>query len=649
MTTEFIIKALPWPLSSLFNSAMRAARCFLFTTTALVPRRGVAFLSTKAPGRKGALHAEVASYFVKLPETAKKYLSERGIVEAAPIQAACWAREDDSFCVHAPTGSGKTLATLLPSLTATLWEDEDDSRDDSNEPPSSTSSRPALLICAPTRELATQHAAVVRGLIERPGDCCVVTTSTTGNPETIDAAAEKVASARVVVATPKELTTVMEADESLYREAFAARVRAVVLDELDLLMPARKFAGKERPSRWQSEGLYPAEALVRILARRAPTLRVYAASATLDRVAKRKLEKHLKASKSFRAKLPLPIVRPALLDVDDASSTAAAAEDDDEGDLSFPAGDGDGDGDGDDSSASEEASSERASEERVVGGETSSSSAISLTTKSRRQNAARSTTRTTLVPRAIEHRYVEVRRGVDDEAFVKVLRRAIAARRPRRAVVFLCSESGLKLRQVEAKLKQAGMPPHVLGDVLFSQSARAKKRRFHKTGSFSIDKSRSEAIGTRDAVAKKGAAKLDVALGIASRDHPCLVLTDEAVARGLHLDGVDSVFIVGRPANADNYLHLAGRTGRLSSGAADLDDLAPPTVITIADVNTLNLVRGWLAVLATTDLVELPITATETATPPKIKKKNHAAPQQQTATRRIAASIQQKRTSSSSP
>ncbi len=32
-------------------------------------------------------------------------------------------------------------------------------------------------------------------------------------------------------------------------------------------------------------------------------------------------------------------------------------------------------------------------------------------------------------------------------------------------------------------------------------------------------------------------------------------------ARGMHFDGVDYVFVVGRPTSAASYLHLAGRVG----------------------------------------------------------------------------------------
>ena len=41
-----------------------------------------------------------------------------------------------------------------------------------------------------------------------------------------------------------------------------------------------------------------------------------------------------------------------------------------------------------------------------------------------------------------------------------------------------------------------------------------------------------------------------------------LLITFEDMARGLHFDGVDIVFILGIPDSPATYLHLAGRTGR---------------------------------------------------------------------------------------
>jgi len=41
-----------------------------------------------------------------------------------------------------------------------------------------------------------------------------------------------------------------------------------------------------------------------------------------------------------------------------------------------------------------------------------------------------------------------------------------------------------------------------------------------------------------------------------------VLVTGEDTIRGLHLDGLDVVIVVGRPAGPDEYTHIAGRTGR---------------------------------------------------------------------------------------
>lgn len=41
-----------------------------------------------------------------------------------------------------------------------------------------------------------------------------------------------------------------------------------------------------------------------------------------------------------------------------------------------------------------------------------------------------------------------------------------------------------------------------------------------------------------------------------------ILVASESTARGLHFDDVDTVFVLCRPTSADEYLHLAGRTGR---------------------------------------------------------------------------------------
>jgi len=47
-----------------------------------------------------------------------------------------------------------------------------------------------------------------------------------------------------------------------------------------------------------------------------------------------------------------------------------------------------------------------------------------------------------------------------------------------------------------------------------------------------------------------------------TEDERYLFITGEDSVRGLHLDGLDTVVVVGRPKGPDEYTHIAGRTGR---------------------------------------------------------------------------------------
>mmetsp|Transcript_31913 Transcript_31913/g.67092 ORF Transcript_31913/g.67092 Transcript_31913/m.67092 type:complete len:816 (-) Transcript_31913:78-2525(-) len=49
---------------------------------------------------------------------------------------------------------------------------------------------------------------------------------------------------------------------------------------------------------------------------------------------------------------------------------------------------------------------------------------------------------------------------------------------------------------------------------------------------------------------------------LGSEDEGYLLVTHEDNVRGLHLDGLDAVVVVGRPGSPDEYTHIAGRTGR---------------------------------------------------------------------------------------
>ena len=73
----------------------------------------------------------------------------------------------------------------------------------------------------------------------------------------------------------------------------------------------------------------------------------------------------------------------------------------------------------------------------------------------------------------------------------------------------------------------------------------------------------------------------------------------------MHFDGVDAVFVVGRPSSAASYLHLAGRVGR--SCATENGDIAirPGTVVSLCTKGSSKELTKWTKQIGGTDLVEL--------------------------------------------
>jgi superfamily II DNA/RNA helicase len=78
----------------------------------------------------------------------------------------------------------------------------------------------------------------------------------------------------------------------------------------------------------------------------------------------------------------------------------------------------------------------------------------------------------------------------------------------------------------------------------------------------------------------------------------------EGSGRGLHFDSVDAVFIVGRPASAASYLHLAGRVGRSSASDGSVV-IRPGTVVSICTKGSATELDKWTRQIGGTGLEEL--------------------------------------------
>jgi ATP-dependent RNA helicase RhlE len=140
-------------------------------------------------------------------------LSEQGITVPFAIQRAVIADAiaGRDVIAKSPTGSGKTLAFGIPLVELIGAED----------------ARPAALVLAPTRELASQIVDEIRGVAHARA---LRVTAVYGGAGLVKQAKDAAAS-HVLVATPGRL------EDLLARGAFALdRIRMLVLDEADRML-----------------------------------------------------------------------------------------------------------------------------------------------------------------------------------------------------------------------------------------------------------------------------------------------------------------------------------------------------------------------------------------------------------------------------
>jgi ATP-dependent RNA helicase RhlE len=140
-------------------------------------------------------------------------LSRAGVTEPFAIQRAVIgdAIAGRDVIVKSPTGSGKTLAFAVPLV----------------ERIAATDPRPAALVLAPTRELATQIVDEIRGIAHARA---LRVTAVYGGAGLVKQAKDAAAS-HLLVATPGRL------EDLLARGAFKLdRIRMLVLDEADRML-----------------------------------------------------------------------------------------------------------------------------------------------------------------------------------------------------------------------------------------------------------------------------------------------------------------------------------------------------------------------------------------------------------------------------
>ena len=230
--------------SSLFTSSLAAV-----VERPLRPRAPSAAQIRAATPAERAVAPSDGYMFGDLPVAGPlaEQLRGSGFEKPTPIQAAAMMPivRGQHALVHAETGSGKTLAYLLPLL----------SRCHASKPSQ-------VLVVVPSRELAVQIGAVVERLWPWHGTQRAFLLTEGAPAAELHARLER-AACPVIVATPKPLLAVvthLAGTPKLYsRRALevaggplarlAAGLRAVVLDEADALLLSREMAMSGGPQR----------------------------------------------------------------------------------------------------------------------------------------------------------------------------------------------------------------------------------------------------------------------------------------------------------------------------------------------------------------------------------------------------------------
>ncbi|KAL7577843.1 hypothetical protein ACA910_010591 [Epithemia clementina (nom. ined.)] len=184
------------------------------------------------------------------------------------------------------------------------------------------------------------------------------------------------------------------------------------------------------------------------------------------------------------------------------------------------------------------------------------------------------TGRAVTIPETVEH-YIHIINGTASEgklltgAFGVLQRMSTTQQRPeegtkreKKILLVLCKNFGKSTQNVVGALKhfKCQPEPQSLLDVLQGTTSTTTnnddrgtdplmERHRQVSGATGVGES---AFGSNDISDSKN---LD-------HDNGYLLVTGEDSVRGLHLDGLDLVLMVGRPKTPDDYTHIAGRTGR---------------------------------------------------------------------------------------
>eukprot|EP00531_Pseudo-nitzschia_arenysensis_P014672 CAMPEP_0116131070 /NCGR_PEP_ID=MMETSP0329-20121206/8812_1 /TAXON_ID=697910 /ORGANISM="Pseudo-nitzschia arenysensis, Strain B593" /LENGTH=623 /DNA_ID=CAMNT_0003625481 /DNA_START=12 /DNA_END=1883 /DNA_ORIENTATION=- len=532
-------------------------------------------------------------------------LNELGFSMPTPIQAASAERalDQENLLLIAPTGSGKTFSYMLPAL------EKLQARDETTEKPGT------VLVVAPTRELALQLMRDTTSLLGSADDLSVLlAVQGVQMPSS-----EELDDARVLIGTPRELVYVLSEIKGGMGFLAGDVLSSVVLDEVDVLLPnppkqlrtALDSAGNGRNERRGGRGkkantpqderrrqeqkrkfmaakragvefdndkqiVGPTETILKMVAGRrlytvdgstTSSYQVLAGSATASRKTLDRLNKALRNAAM------------------DASSDVETVWN---GPVKpcRPQEDGDA-------------------------------------TQQEEKQQQEHTIRAVTVPSQVKHQYVKLGKDVATQpsAVLQAVAKASETLKPKRALLFLCGEFR---KQVAAQsVKQKVTAPGKRIQPTRGRQKTLKQKKMEATAAARA-KAPVQGMSARKACKELGelgivAKPLHVALGLEANDAsseddddddegddiPPVLVTFEGSARGLHLDDIDVVFVVGRPSSAAAYLHLAGRVGRSSASEDGSVVVRPGNVVSFCTAGSSKELNKWTKQVGGTELEEL--------------------------------------------
>ena len=503
---------------------------------------------------------------VKFYDPISSSLRSLGISEPSPIQKASIAQITSglSCILHAQTGSGKTLAYLLPLLKRLTKND------------GSIDMKPLQgLIIVPSKELAVQVAADITTLLSKSHelDSSVVELCLKTSRGGLDSVL-----APIVVGTPFKVLDALKASSPQLVES----MNYLVLDEVDRLISSlSKYATSEKRREARDEN-NPTIELVELLVRSKiaaslPQMQVVAASATVGRQLRRDLFKLLEGGEEFG---DLTVIRPVVEEEVESNESKHSVEVDK----------------ADDDNSSSKSPSSRSGSKAQSG-----------------------STRKVGIPTDIRHVAVLTR---DDS--IELNRKVVAAKEKwvgecvnaNRGLLFVPRPDDIK--QILGMLqfwgvKEAQNLQETLGIEVDSEAH--QKMTIQQKRNLAYNKPSPSAVPASVPVPKTVEAKASESaelilraarsrLGATSRSAVGTNTAGEKVeagrelfvlpvsgSRGLHLQDVEYVIILQPPKTMDEYLHMAGRTGRAGN------KVSGGTVISLVNFDELKRMQSWQTAL----------------------------------------------------